>query len=159
MVNAQELEAHLRGSLSCTDQSLQIGGTGARCLGHIRSGKRWCYLVLFQLGIRSYSHWLQLHLKNPAIRELSSQLQRCDNEECLAALGTRPYLKVGKVRKLCHIFEIFCIYCNWESLDSNPLTVWKFQFCFNSKIQIAYSRYSSFDNLQTVIAKANNWAE
>ena len=45
-------------------------------------------------------------------------LQRCDNEECPAALESRPYLKerkvrkVRKVHKLCHIFEIFCIYCN-----------------------------------------------
>ena len=47
-----------------------------------------------------------------------NELQRCDNEECLAALESRPYLKLGKVgkvrkvRKLWHIFEIFCTYCN-----------------------------------------------
>ena len=48
----------------------------------------------------------------------SLELQRCDNEECLAALETRPYLIVRhlrhlrQLRNLCHIFEIFCIYCN-----------------------------------------------
>ena len=39
----------------------------------------------------------------------------CNTEECLAALEGDPYLKVGKVRKvrkLCHISEIFCIHCN-----------------------------------------------
>ena len=50
-----------------------------------------------------------------------SELQRCDNEECLAALESGPYLKVGKVGKvrkvgkvgkLWQISEISCIYCN-----------------------------------------------
>ena len=55
---------------------------------------------------------------------MKPKLQRCDNEQCLAALETRPYLKerkvrkvgqvgqVRKVRQLWHIFEIFCIYYN-----------------------------------------------
>ena len=40
------------------------------------------------------------------------ELQRCDNEQCLAALETRPYIKVGQLWQLWHIFEIFCIYYN-----------------------------------------------
>ena len=53
--------------------------------------------------------------RSPCSSSGNCKLQRCDNEECLAALETRPYLivrKVRKLRKLCHIFEIFCIYCN-----------------------------------------------
>ena len=60
-------------------------------------------IILFQSS-RKYKH-----------KGTMQGLQRCDNEECLAALGTRPYLQVGKVRqvgKLCQISEIFCIYCN-----------------------------------------------
>ena len=33
-------------------------------------------------------------------------LQRCDNEECLAALGTRPYLKMGKVGQVGQLCQI-----------------------------------------------------
>ena len=45
----------------------------------------------------------------------STVLQRCDNEECPAALESRLHLivwQLHKLHKLCHIFEIFCIYCN-----------------------------------------------
>ena len=64
-----------------------------------------------------HSH-LQLSNINSYYIAVLPTLQRCDNKECLAALESGPYLKmgqvgkVGKVRKLCHIFEIFCTYSN-----------------------------------------------
>ena len=67
-------------------------------------------------GVHNLFQQTSSDTENSAYLDTLSDLQRCDNEECIASLETRPYLKMRKVRKvrklgqLWQISEIFCIY-------------------------------------------------